>query len=348
MCLLVIIKTLEVFMFDYTGIECPVCQKAFQKQDDVVVCPKCGAPYHRACYQLENHCMFEELHAQGKGWQPPKPVVTETASAEVKDKECPICGTLNAQSAFFCNGCGNALPGTGRGPQQPQQPTNPYTAFGGTAPVFAFDPMGGVNPSEQVEDQVSFGDISKLIKQNTMYYLPVFKQMHQVNRKKFNFSAFLFSGGWMLYRKQYKLGGIITAIMFALYIGSLLAYAYLTAPVYYELLGQIGVDTAGLVVPTSEQISQLYFLLQQDMQLYIRFISPMFFYGGMLVVMIFTGVKGNRFYFNHCVRTIKKIKTSGNQSDANAAMESRGGVNVPIALCMLACYFILSNITAFI
>ena len=34
-----------------------------------------------------------------------------------------------------------------------------------------------------------------------------------MGRNRFNFSAFLFSGGWMLYRKQYKIGSVITAVM---------------------------------------------------------------------------------------------------------------------------------------
>ena len=57
---------------DYTGIKCPVCEKTFTKQDDVVVCPECGAPYHRECYQKEGHCIFEEKHQKGESWQPPQ------------------------------------------------------------------------------------------------------------------------------------------------------------------------------------------------------------------------------------------------------------------------------------
>ena len=34
-------------MIDYTGIPCPVCHKEFTPEDDIVVCPECGAPYHR-------------------------------------------------------------------------------------------------------------------------------------------------------------------------------------------------------------------------------------------------------------------------------------------------------------
>ena len=36
-------------MIDYTGLECPICGEKFTAQDDIVVCPECGAPYHRAC-----------------------------------------------------------------------------------------------------------------------------------------------------------------------------------------------------------------------------------------------------------------------------------------------------------
>lgn len=53
-------------MADYTGIKCPVCDKPFQPGDDIVVCPQCGAPYHRECYQQEGKCKFDDLHAEEK------------------------------------------------------------------------------------------------------------------------------------------------------------------------------------------------------------------------------------------------------------------------------------------
>ena len=44
-------------MMDLSGIPCPVGGKPFTKDDDIVVCPVCGAPYHRACYQEAGHCV---------------------------------------------------------------------------------------------------------------------------------------------------------------------------------------------------------------------------------------------------------------------------------------------------
>ena len=56
--------------------------------DDIVVCPECGAPYHRACYQEKGQCIFEELHKAGKAWEPPAPPKAPDPSAEIKDREC--------------------------------------------------------------------------------------------------------------------------------------------------------------------------------------------------------------------------------------------------------------------
>ena len=35
----------------YYGCPCEGCGKPLTLQDDIVVCPDCGAPYHRVCYE---------------------------------------------------------------------------------------------------------------------------------------------------------------------------------------------------------------------------------------------------------------------------------------------------------
>ena len=96
---------------DYKGIKCPVCDKPFTENDDIVVCPVCGAPYHRGCYKEKGACIFTDLHESGKTWAPPVPPDAPNTASELKDKECPNCGTLNAHSALFCNICGTSLTG---------------------------------------------------------------------------------------------------------------------------------------------------------------------------------------------------------------------------------------------
>ena len=47
---------------------CPICRVPFNDSDDVVVCPECGTPHHRACYLEVGRCGVEESHASGFVW----------------------------------------------------------------------------------------------------------------------------------------------------------------------------------------------------------------------------------------------------------------------------------------
>lgn len=49
----------------YENNSCPVCGKQFQPGDDIVTCPECGTPHHRACYRELGHCAHQALHGDG-------------------------------------------------------------------------------------------------------------------------------------------------------------------------------------------------------------------------------------------------------------------------------------------
>ncbi len=345
-------------MLDHTGLKCPVCGEAFTREDDIVVCPVCGAPYHRACYEKEGKCIFDDLHKAGKDWAPPAPPPPKAAdtTAEIKDQECPVCGTLNAHSAFFCNRCGTSLLGTQPGEKGPTPPPPPFVssgapasrnAYGGVVPPFSFDPMGGVSPAEALEEGVSFGDASKFVKQNTTYYMPVFRYMKQTGRNKFNVSAFLFSGAWMLYRKQYKAGAIVTALMFCLYLCYLMVTVFVAAPLLTELSAQVGMDLSLGFSPTNEQMLALTQIVSGDPMMYLQISSPLLCLLGMLAVMIVIGVRGNKMYMRHCIRCVRQIKAQSAEGEAAVTLERKGGVNVSIAVCLFVCYFLLVNVVPF-
>lgn len=343
-------------MLDYTGVKCPVCEVPFQKDDDIVVCPECGAPYHRECYHQAGKCIFEELHKEGKEWQPPAPPKAPDHSAEIKDQECPVCGTLNGHSSLFCSRCGASLLGEphqynntaaqGKPPEAPSAPPySPYGGprYGGVVPPFAYDPMGGVSPAEVLDTDVTFGDASKLVKQNTNYYMPVFRYIKQTGRNKFNFSAFLFTGAWMLYRKQYKYGIIVTVLMFLLHIAEILVSSFVSLPALLALAQAAGIDITSTLYLGTEQYAMISAQMALDPVNAARFMMAMLCPLLSLIVMIVVGIRGNKMYLNHCVSTVQivKIIQEDEGGSLNAALDAKGGVNTMATLCVALCYFII-------
>lgn len=118
----------------YIGQSCTSCQEKFTEQDDIVVCPDCGSPYHRECYKKEGKCINTELHASGESWKP-KAIIPEIPKSEDNSSEhigvsdadipredtvgsyqeeysknvCPVCGNENDRDDLFCAKCGSRL-----------------------------------------------------------------------------------------------------------------------------------------------------------------------------------------------------------------------------------------------
>lgn len=61
---------------------CPICRARFTDKADVVVCPICGTPHHRVCYEIRGKCGLENLHESGFVWNgrlpdEPEPVFSQ-------------------------------------------------------------------------------------------------------------------------------------------------------------------------------------------------------------------------------------------------------------------------------
>ena len=65
-------------MSNYLGSKCIMCGQEFKENDDIVVCPDCGTPYHRECFIKNGKCVNEKLHESGESWR------EETESKGVK------------------------------------------------------------------------------------------------------------------------------------------------------------------------------------------------------------------------------------------------------------------------
>ena len=215
----------------YTGCKCPVCQQPFQENDDIVVCPECGAPYHRSCYQKQGGCVFNDKHAPGFEWKP-DPAANEAASNGQGDPSrftdpqvnCPVCGAPNPGTGLFCENCGAPLNRTAlSGAPNPSQqsansgangfaygpaaanPNDPFSTFQNN-----FVPDGlRLSPNDELEG-IKASDWAAFLGKNSAYYLMNFKAMQATGRKiTACFSAFFFGPFYFFYRKMWSAAGVL-------------------------------------------------------------------------------------------------------------------------------------------
>lgn len=345
---------------NYVGLKCPVCGKAFSADDDIVVCPQCGAPYHRDCYAHEGKCVYSDRHGTPDAWKPPQQNEQPDEKTKPEITRCPRCGAPNSKTSLFCAHCGQPLSeenqppfGTpfpyqtpkGQNTQDgvPPKENNypPEYGFPGQPFPFQFDPLGGVNPNEPIDD-IPAGDMAKFVQGNTQYYLPVFMNLKHFGRNRFNFSAFFFHGIWLLYRKQYKIGAIITSIQGILLMAYMFLMKYCISPLYDAWFSAAGIpkDNYTYTVTTVEQNNELarQFLLM-PVQQRLLLIAPFLFFLAALILMLICGFNGNMFYLKHCIKSIHKIRSETSApTDYAIRLQQDGGLNTAAAAGFGFCF----------
>lgn len=280
----------------FEGLSCPVCVKSFTHEDDIVVCPQCGLPHHRACWKSVGHCYEEAKHGTDQQWKrdgsvsdaQASPAPSATSDANI----CPKCQTENAKYAEFCSRCGyelNADDWHSRASQTP--PAQEYAPFHST-----FAEHVNYVPVEKM-DGIATEDIANVVGINTNYYIPRFRRMDQGGSGGWNWAAFLLSPYWLFYRKQYGLGAI-----------------------YFSILMVIKVASAFIPVDLNDPTILLlnYALI-----------------GIWLGLSLILGIKGNAIYFAHCKKKVRSAKEKIPDL-TSIELGSRGGVSAGMAVLFVA------------
>lgn len=330
-------------MSNYIGVRCPVCNKKFTEADDIVVCPVCGAPHHRDCYNQSGQCVFVDGHLSGQEWRDPAgevPPYGQTGSAQ-RPKVCDRCGASNAPEQIFCQVCGHPLaiqgPAQQGGAQQPgrQAPYGPDGSTGGQQP-WGYYPgygnqhmpvdtismaYGGLKPDETIDGE-SVKDIAQYVGSGSAYYLPRFRIMAEHARAvSINFGALVFGFFYYFYRKMYLLGGILLALFAVSRIPALL-YTWEVYPLALNYMGlgpAVDIDMARVdhLIRLSNITQGLNFLI--------------------VAVMSFLA---NRFYFNRVISAVHGIRTAAGESPDPMQYSQRlaqsGGNNKSAVIAIIA------------
>ena len=348
---------------EFTQYTCPVCNEKFQNGDDVVVCPECGAPHHRSCYEKENHCFYQDRHAEHFSYESlfrkEKEQEQEEVPKEFEDFEniiCPVCFLKNPKGSRNCARCGtdlrmenpaanqnnrqngqNQSPNGQQNRQQNQQGGMPF-GFG-TAGIPAFDPLGGLDSKEEVGDNVNAGEAAKFTGKNTPYFSIVFQRLKRFNKSKFSFAAFIFSGVYFLYRKMYGIGVLFSMLII---VTNVLSTFIMMTPTWSSCvreLTSLSVNDIG----SSQEIASVFVKM-------LYFYLPFLLNAVRYVLMLISGLTANRLYYKHSIKKINQIKNENKEKTAdelNRKLEEGGGVNLPLALSFGITMLIISYICNF-
>lgn len=318
------------------GETCPICKSYLFDEDDVVFCPVCGAPHHRDCYAAVGHCGLKELHGTADQYTP-KTEDDDTKENPSADGEgakikCTRCGRDLVSGALFCPYCGQDLSGEkaphshGGFYQAPQQGAAPF----GPGFVPFIDPYGGIphDGSVTIEGE-SVENVKNYVFANSHRYVPLFYRQSKKNKSSWNWSAFLFPGCWLCFRKHYTAG----IIALALWLFSLACFMPLTADMNALLTNGAPVTQDMLPAQVMEYVATL--MPKIPLQSYI------FSCVGIAIVIaraVFFGLMGDWIYRKKVLSSIKDIRTNPDIDDTAEAISRRGGTNLwAFLLAWLVC-----------
>lgn len=201
----------------YTGEKCIVCGELFADGDDIVVCPDCGTPCHRSCWEKSGECTNTALHESGESWKPTAKV--SYTPPDGQPIRCIRCGALNDGDSHFCSECGlplnfdressrpfNDIPENEEGtPGIPQMPNMQMR----TIRLTPQSDMAGVR----------LGDYMEYIGSRSFNIIASFIKFAKTGRKvSFNIAALIFPELYFFYRKMTKTGVIFLLLSFLLSI----------------------------------------------------------------------------------------------------------------------------------
>lgn len=299
----------------YYGCPCEGCGLPLTLRDDIVVCPDCGAPYHRDCYEKMGQCIHAPAHGKGYEWKFPY------QDAELRT--CPACGERTLRSAERCRCCGAKLP-----PEAEAEPNDRAAAQSEQGGAFdyasfyrqygaaerAADPLRerftAAFGREEKMDGIPWQDWADYIGPAAPAYLADYSRMQlQHSKISMSFSALVFGPFYFFYRKAWKPGFAFLAAELALGLPTIIEMMQLTNSALAPALS----TTALLIL--ARVCSALGFLL-----------------------MVLRGMYGKWLYRKCAAAQIRRIRQEfPDQTQRRAVLSAQGGVSwaAVIGLCAL-------------
>ncbi|GHU85727.1 hypothetical protein FACS1894198_4120 [Clostridia bacterium] len=259
-------------MSKFIGQKCQSCKEELDLEAVVVVCPECGAPYHKECFSHEEKCVYEEQHGDENCFS------SEAGTLDVQI--CGNCGKQNGRSDDVCVFCGKQL-------KQFREEANilkkEAAKFSSSYPSY-------------LPDDENKGAIEAFIGSNAEYYENAFR-----GKYRFNFAAFFSPISFFFYRKMYAVGLLFAAGLFAIFY----SFFNQVAPLYVFLVRRGFVDfsysaTLNFIFQSGNQV-----LIDELTRISKFFVFSLFI---VLAMNFLAGFLANNIYKRHVLNGVRKCK----------------------------------------
>lgn len=310
-------------MPNFTGCPCKVCQNLFREGDDIVVCPECGTPYHRSCYEANGKCINTTLHESGKSWQ-------EMHRSKLLDRSCPNCHHINAPDAAYCSIC--RTPINGREQEESAPDVNIMMPGGASMRFNINDPCCGLPKDEQFDGE-RLDDVASYVRSNTLYYIPLFKRFKETGRKlSFNLPCFLFPHLYFANRKMWPMAILSVLMLVLCKIPSLLTSIQMafTDKKMIKMYKEYGMDVTELYGGLLEFIEENLSLIQT---------LDIIFYAVQLTFCVLMCVFANYLYYRHVIQKVKTTARTSAPQVRQMLLQRDGGTSIWGMLGAIALYY---------
>lgn len=300
---------------NYLKEKCHICENIFTENDDIVVCPVCGTPHHRECYESLGHCKNEKLHSEGYEWLPSENATENEPVKIVADGHqiifCPECGKENPASEPNCVNCGARLYNNPQGSfaQQPITLPNMQNEQFSTSVV-------QISPDDTIGGN-KVSDIAEFVQMNANRYIPKFYKAEKTGKKfSFNWASFILSPYWFFFRKMQVVGFVIMLVSILITGVCTTDRVVKASNDYYEAVEQY---MAGEI--SYEELEVLSTEIVKLPEITIMSVSS-------LAIKLFCGFTGNYFYKKKVTSEVNAAKASASSpAEYRLMLFKKGGVS---------------------
>lgn len=295
---------------------CPVCGQQFDPSDDVVFCPDCGAPHHRACWAEHGGCAYAQQHADGFVWQSEAPTHTESSPGQDAYVRCPRCGEECPPDALICPECGKKLG------------VETDSRFDFNEDFF----LRGVDADPAADlDGFTVREAAMYVQYRVKDYVRKFDRIKSGRKAGWNWAAFFFSPFWFFYRKIRRAG--------ALFLGMLLVLAVFMAIPLQKVQQQalatvqefVTIDETTTPDQVVAAIASLETAQQQTVQNAVMRYSRalMLYFGALFVPNIAAAIVADSLYKKKIAQDVKSMREFAKNAQTFRMLAlRRGGVSV--------------------